>query len=322
MMDKDNFIRKAIEKHNGFYTYENVAEGRYDEKVMITCPIHGDFPQTPHSHLKGSGCSKCGRDRRRKTLAQFIEDANKVHKNKYSYKKSIYVDTFTPLIVTCPKHGDFIVSPNAHTAKKQGCPHCTKEKDRAKRHLGKDLFIEKAKEVHGDKYDYSKVNYVNNNSKVCIVCPIHGEFSQSPHSHLQGSGCPCCKESKLERKIKLFLEENNIEYVRQFNDSFLGNQKLDFYLPKHNIAIECQGTQHVRGKWFRDKHKPSHSDNIIESDIKKHNNCKNNGIKLLYFANRKSEKEKLLTEDKFQNIYNSNNTFTSLTELLEKIKGG
>lgn len=74
-------------------------------------------------------------------------------------------------------------------------------------------FIEKAKKIHGNKYDYGKVNYVNNKTKVCIICPEHGEFWQTPRAHIcKQHGCPKCNESRLERDIRILLTTNSIRY--------------------------------------------------------------------------------------------------------------
>jgi len=121
--------------------------------------------------------------------------------------------------------------------------------------LTKEEIIKRAKSVHGDKYDYSKVELIDVRTKICIICPIHGEFKQSPDNHLSGKGCPKCKETSLERYTRNILEENKIEYVYQKRFSWLGKQSLDFYLPKQNIAIECQGEQHYHPVDFGGKGK-------------------------------------------------------------------
>jgi len=109
-------------------------------------------------------------------------------------------------------------------------------------------FIKESNEIHNFRYDYSKVNYVNNQTKVIIICSIHGDFEQVSSSHLSGTGCPHCMESKGERKISKFLDQKNIEYVRQkkFDDCIGLRYKLpfDFYLPKYRVAIEFDGKQH------------------------------------------------------------------------------
>ena len=117
-----------------------------------------------------------------------------------------------------------------------GCKKCSGK------FLDKELFIQKSKEINGDKYDYSRVEYKNTNTKVCIICTEHGEFWQSPSSHLTGRGCPFCKESHLEKETRIKLGENNIEYIYQFHKKEIFNkQSLDFYIPEKNIGIECQG---------------------------------------------------------------------------------
>ena len=122
-------------------------------------------------------------------------------------------------------------------------------------------FISKAKKIHGDKYDYSKVDYITNKSKICIICYEHGEFWQKPNNHLNGNGCPICNESHLERSTAKFLSHINVIYEREKNWEWLKNKKplhVDFYLPKYNIAIECQGKQHFKeNESFGSKSVPS-----------------------------------------------------------------
>ena len=111
---------------------------------------------------------------------EFIAKAKAVHGDKYDYSKVNYVNSFTKVTIICPKHGEFEQTPNLHL-KSQGCPNCYGNKK-----MTIEEFIKRAKEVHGDKYDYSKVKYVNALTKVTIICPIHGEFEQTPAKHLLG----------------------------------------------------------------------------------------------------------------------------------------
>ena len=118
-------------------------------------------------------------------------------------------------------------------------------------------FIQKARKVHGDQYIYDKVEYINNYTKVCIICPIHGEFWQAPNNHINNNppqGCPKCKSSYLEKEIKKYLLNNNVEFEEQKKFKWLGKQSLDFYLQQYNVAIECQGKQHFeKGGWISNK---------------------------------------------------------------------
>ena len=167
-------------------------------------------------------------------------------------------------------------------------------------------FIQRAREVHGNKYDYSKVTYVNANTKVCIICPEHGEFWQKPSKHLVGHGCPMCKESKLENEIRDFLDKKDINYIAQKTFKWLkcdGPLKLDFYLPEYNVAIECQGEQHFYPvdfagngkKWAKEKF-----EYIKTLDETKRNLCEKNNIKIFYYTTKNvkliAKNESLITD--------------------------
>ena len=153
----------------------------------------------------------------------------------------------------------------------------------------KERFIKKAKKVHGDKYDYSKVEYINNKTPVTIICPIHGKFKQKPNDHLQKRGCPMCNQSKLEREISIFLNENDIKFKQGYHIKWLGLQHLDFYLPKYNIAIECQGEQHYIS--FKHFGGDKRLNETIERDQRKKQLCEEHGVKLLYFTHYKDVEE-------------------------------
>lgn len=152
----------------------------------------------------------------------------------------------------------------------------------------KEEFIKKAKQVHGDKYDYSKVNYINSQTKVCIISSEHGEFWQTPGSHIYAKcGCPKCSSIPiLEKEISDLLMSKNIKYIEQKTFSWLRGkskpQRLDFYLPDYNIVIECQGEQHFKPiKYFGGINKYN---TIISRDINKFNLCKERGIDIIYYS--------------------------------------
>lgn len=126
----EKFIDEANKIHGiGTYNYSKVNYVNYDTEVIITCPKHGDFPQTPANHLKGCGCLICSYDYvgncKRLTLEEFIENSNKIHgEGTYDYSKVEYVDMKTDVMIVCPKHGDFPQTPNAHIYSREGCPKC------------------------------------------------------------------------------------------------------------------------------------------------------------------------------------------------------
>jgi hypothetical protein len=282
-----DFIERARKIHGDKYDYSKVDYINAQTKVCIICPQHGEFWQTPNDHLNGHGCKECMRysnsQRLAFTLTDFINKSKEVHGNKYDYSKVSYINNKTKVCIICPIHGEFWQTPNGHI-NGNGCPICGKESSiNSKKHT-KNTFLEKAIGIHGLKYDYSKMVYKSSKTKICIICPVHGEFWQRPTNHLEGQGCPLCKESNLEKEIAKYLYENKIKYERGFKDKWLGKQHLDFYLPKYNIGIECQGIQHFEPKSFG-----SHEDAMLrfKVDIKrdklKMQKCKENGIKLIYY---------------------------------------
>ena len=243
---------------------------------------------------------------------EFIEEAKKMHGDRYDYSKVKYVNTRRKVCIICPKHGEFWQIPASHLSGR-GCRYCA---DNIKRST--EEFIRKSKKIHGNKYDYSKVQYINNSTKVCIICPEHGKFWQVPSSHLRGKGCPNCNESQMEKNTANFLEENNIEYIRQARKTdlvWLGRQSLDFYLPKYNIAIECQGIQHFESVAFFGG-KREYSDEL-KRDLSKYNKCLSNNVNLIYYV-PESLVEEVINNTKYNNIYNSENVFSDLTEFNEK----
>ena len=284
----EEFIEKARKIHGDKYDYSKVEYKSCKDKVCIVCKKHGDFWQTPSGHLSGKGCIKCGFEstiyKQRFTTEEFIEKARKIHGDKYDYSKVEYVNSQTPVCIICPEHGEFMIRPNDHI-QGQKCKKCSIDELSSKYSMGKESFIEKARKIHSNKYDYSKVNYINNRTKVCIICPEHGEFWQKPDKHLIGEGCPECKKSRLETKIKSLLIENNILFYEQKKFEWLGKQSLDFYLPKCNVAIECQGIQHFRPvERFGGK---KSFEETVKLDYNKYNLCKKYNIKVIYYTELK-----------------------------------
>ena len=202
---KEEFIEKAKLVHCDKYDYSKVEYINARTKVCIICPEHGEFWQTPHSHINKRGCPICWKLRKSKNMTltndEFIKKAKQTHGDKYDYSKSKYINTKTKVCIICPEHGEFWQIPNIHIRGSE-CPKCVNQY-----HQTTEEFIEKAKKIHGNKYDYSKVNYKSKQKSIIISCPIHGEFSQLPQNHLRGSGCPKCavKKNLSEQKLYNFL---------------------------------------------------------------------------------------------------------------------
>lgn len=235
--DTKSFVKAAKAIHGSKYRYSLVRYKGNKTKVVITCPEHGDFEQVPSSHLKGHGCAECAANYKM-TTSSFIKKSEAAHEGKYDYSKANYISATESVVIICPEHGEFLQRAGEHVSGK-GCVSCGGSQP-----YTTETFIAKAKAVHGDKYDYSKVNYVNAKTKVVIICPDHGEFHQQLQTHIDSkAGCPKCAHivSKAEQSIADTLRANGLE-VLQSNRSILGKFELDIVIPEKKIAIEFNGT--------------------------------------------------------------------------------
>lgn len=243
----DTVIDRFIQHHGDKYDYTKVNYVNAKTKVTIICPEHGEFQQTYDNHVRGTGCPICGGSNPH-TKESFIGKSIVVHGDKYNYEKVKYVNNVTPIEIRCAVHGTFIQTPKDHLAG-CGCPKCGKINISTKKVMSNDEFVLKATQIHGNKYDYSLCEYDSSRNKITIICPTHGKFIQRANAHLNSQGCPTCKESSGERKIRLFLETNEIDFEPQKrfdNCRLIRPLPFDFYVPKYNLCIEYDGEQHFR----------------------------------------------------------------------------
>ena len=268
--DTQTFVQKALLVHGDKYDYSKVEYIKSSAKVIITCPIHGDFAITPNHFLSGKGCPKCAKNHRYST-EEIINRFREIHGDKYDYSKVEYIATHKPVIVICPQHGEFQISPANHL-RGQGCIKCYRQnkvvipKEDKKKKDKLEKFVEKAKVVHNDKYDYSKVKYVNSETKVCIICPEHGEFWQMPYVHTSGSGCPKCGRLKSNNskalQLNTFIEKAKQIHGNKYDYSKVnyvnGNTKVCIICPKHDEFWQ-RPSSHLNGAGcklcFEDKKK-------------------------------------------------------------------
>ena len=427
-------LEEIIERHkksnpNTDYDYGKTVLGQtLHDKVIITCPIHGDFIQAPHEHMKGQGCPKCAIEQKainkRTDIEELIRKSKEKFGNKFNYEitrrtyknikgkcsfhcndcgndfeftffrhfknmtggckvckekmlsetrerkekekqnkqeirlkakikrekqeelrkqkreirekeweekriekakkkeeikrkreflyskehlkevfleKAIkantkgydlshikdYVNSTTPVPMYCHQkdefgneHGIFMVRPDGFL-RGQGCPKCAKKYS----YNGEELLV-KFIYTHGDKYMYKNLDGKRMTDHIDIFCKTCNRwFSQTVVTHLNNHGCPFCCSSRLENTIDVFLNKHNIEYNRQQKFEWLGQQSLDFYLIKYNIAIECQGSQHfIPSEKFGGEKNFNYSQ---ERDKRKKRLCKENGVELIYFLDKK-----------------------------------
>ena len=267
----DTFVLQSRNVHGDKYDYSKVEYVNNSTKVCIICPEHGEFWKTPKHHLHGQGCSLCAkRDasiKRTLTTDEFIEKARKIHRDKYDYSKVKYVNNSTKVCIICPEHGEFWMTPHNHLAN-QGCPKCS-----GRYITDTNYFIEKAKQIHGSKYDYSQVEYKDSKTKICIICPKHGEFWQTPQEHLQNKGCPSCSHSISKEEVNICNYLNSIDIdCKQRVKNIINPYELDIYIPEKKTGIEYNGLIWHSEKFGKDKNY-----HLMKTEL-----CEKQGIRLIH----------------------------------------
>lgn len=302
----DNNATKGSLKFKGVVSIINE-----NGQQIATIKNNTDIPENPHTSLKMLYIYIKTNMSKKLTKKKFVEQARQVHGEKYDYSLVDYVDVDTNVIINCPIHGNFLQTPYTHKTG-SGCKKCRSEKLSLKFRDDINSFILKANKIHNNNYDYSLVKYTNQMTKVEIICKNHGNFMQMPYSHLNGKGCPVCKESKGEKLIRDFLNKHNILFIPQYKfDDCMNKRKLpfDFYLPDYNVCIEFQGKQHFSIKYggFGASQETALCNLTklqINDNIKKQY-CSNKGIELLTISYNENINE--ILSIKFKGILHLSN---------------
>jgi hypothetical protein len=232
-LSKSDFIKKATSIHGSKYNYDKVYYKNNNTNVIISCPIHGDFQQTPGNHTHKTnpqGCPVCA-GRTRWDMSRFLEEAVKTHNGKYDYSKVVFSGLNKKVKILCPLHGEFLQSPAHHISRKQGCPDCAGTKKGTK-----EKFIQKAQNIHGNKYNYNNVVYKTTHTNVIITCPIHGDFKQTPANHTHRNnpqGCYLCTGRKRWSKNS-FVNEATKVHMGEYDYS-----KIVWRGLKEKVEIIC-----------------------------------------------------------------------------------
>lgn len=222
----DEAISSFKDKHGDRYDYSLVIHKNVDEKVKIICAEHGVFLQTPYLHANGSGCPKC--IGRHKTQDEVIELFRLAHGDRYDYSQVIFDKVGDKVDIICRKHGAFSQTVAGHVSGK-GCIRCA-----GIHQYSTDELLIKFKEAHSNLYDYSLVKYINQKTKVKIICKRHGVFEQLPYSHFGGCGCPTCASS---------YQPSTKEVVGQFNAIHLDRydySKVEYVNADSGVDIVCE----------------------------------------------------------------------------------
>ncbi len=227
-LTSDMFVEKANQVHDYKYDYSKSNYLGVRKKIIIICKTHGEFRQSPTDHIHSkTGCPKCS-GKYQPSSEEFTIRAKDVHGGKYDYSLVDYKNNKTKIKIICPIHGIFEQLPSNHTYLKQGCPWC----------FGNGVssaneFISRAREIHGNKYDYSKVSYENGAEKVIVICPIHGEFRPTPLKHIHGkTGCPMCAG-------KFQTTESFILNARRIHGDKYNYSEAEYKKSNTNVKIVC-----------------------------------------------------------------------------------
>jgi hypothetical protein len=282
-----DFIEKASKIHNNKFDYSLVKQFKTtSEKVEIICPVHGVFEQMASSHLSGRDCLKCSYEKRGKdrllTKGGLMKKLMSVDPN-LSYNIEGFTKMTSKIKYTCPVHGELEQSISKFLNKSKGCKNCNIEANVFRRST--EFFIGKAKEIHGDNYSYDKVVYKTNRHKVIITCKYHGDFLQSPNSHVDSkAGCPICAKITSNSKENYSIEESKLIdcyiYLMKFKQGsevfykvgisrFPKNRKkgiiyssdrkykpLLFYLKKTSLFYASEVEEKIFKKFKKFKYKP------------------------------------------------------------------
>lgn len=243
----DIFIMRGKEIYGDKYTYEKSIYINNRTPVIITCPIHGDFEKKPTKFINSKqGCPKCSKYYKPST-EEWIKLAQEKHGNKFNYDKVVYKNRDTEVIIICPEHGEFSISPREHLKSTMGCPKCYK--DSRLNHVNMlDFFSNK----HGNYFDYSKSVYNGSHNKITITCPEHGEFETTPSNHIEhnNGGCPKCSHNyspTTEEWIKKCNIIHNHKYDYSKSEYIDAENYTTIICPEHG-EFTMNARQHSRGQ--------------------------------------------------------------------------
>ena len=278
-LNKDDFVNKAKAKFNNKFDYSSFKYVSIDTKGTIICPEHGEFEQTPYQHTHSIyGCPRCSGNVKYSTEEIISKYSKKFPELDFSETK--YINSSEEIEINCPKHGKFKAFIYNLNKSDYPCSKCRYERISESLRLSQNEILKRFRNVHGDRYDYSKVKYTNINANVTIICTKHGEFKQRPESHILGANCPKCGNaiSKPEQEIVNILSESNIDII-QNDRNLIKPLEIDILIPEHNVAIEYNGMSfHSIGTNF--------PNNVLTLDKKYHKNktdlVENKGYQLFH----------------------------------------
>ena len=230
-ISKEEFIRRATEKFGDKFDYSNIDYKGFREKTTLYCHKHGPFEASPFNHLRrDSGCCPgCKKEAKALTTEQFIAKSKEKYGDRFSYEHTVYKSNEEPIIITCPVHGNIETTPHEHFFG-NGCRLCGLDSKK----LSQEEVIQRCREAHGDKFDYSKTVYVNASTPLTYICPKHGEITQYLQNHID-YGCPeCNKERRRQEGLQAFLTKAKDKFGDKFDYS-----KVEYVDVDTPVLIRC-----------------------------------------------------------------------------------
>lgn len=299
-IEKSKEIHKNIETGNPKYSYENTIYEGYDNNLTMTCPVHGDFEQTPHNHLNKRsphGCQKCGKEKsvksRTKDRKEFIKEAIEIHGNKYNYDNVIYETNKINVLINCLTCWEqFSQSPSSHLDG-HGCSNCARCKK-----MTQKKFIEKSEEKHNHssiKYLYDKVIFRDRLKEVMIFCKeCNAYFLQTPKSHMKGSGCQICANNILKTNDEFIKQSEKVhtkngECLYGYEQcEYTGNKNyVKIRCIKENIIFEQQASSHLAGHGCSSCNKGK-SEKMVREIVEEITGLKCPSVKPKFLKNKKT----------------------------------
>ena len=227
------YIEKAIKKHGEKYDYSKSIYSHSMEQIEIICKIHGLFNIVASSHLSGKGCQKCGKNSLNGTTEEFVSKPKEIYGDRFDYSKTFYTTLRTKLEIVCRKHGPFKLYPYAHFTGNGGCRVCSRNKP-----ITTEEYIQRAKSLHGNLYDYSEINYISGRNKVTIICRKHGKFEVTANEHIRENRASNCKKCVYD--MNRLSNTVFITRARQIHGDLYDYSLVDYHRADQKIKIICK----------------------------------------------------------------------------------
>lgn len=227
------FKNKLARNHNlNNYDFTNTIYYNKRTPVTFRCKTHNELITSKPSSLfrlhRKYICTACSEQ---ELLSKWLIEAKTIHGDKYGYEKVTKVNCLTPVIIHCNTHGDFLQNPTDHVNKKYGCRQCVVDEGR----LDTNDFIQRARKMHGYKYDYTKSNYTKWNESIVITCPSHGDWETRAGAHLTGSGCLTCVSHASRKDKDSFIKEAREIHGRAYN-----YENVIYINNKTPVDVDCK----------------------------------------------------------------------------------